>query len=490
MIREREVYPVRGQKRGTWWWSGPVELPLGRDLSVATPDRLARAAAAGRRSVLCTIFCGILCFVLGTGLTLAGATTPEAGRTGATQQNTGTQAKTSPFLVVTDFLPPNHVRDGSVSYQASLQRALDAAAESGRPVLFPPMTYLLNDPAGLRLRSGLTLSMYGAKFVLSDSMDRDGQAFLGENVTDITMLGGEVVGRRDSWPDGVNIAGVRIRGSSARIRIRDMHFRDLSSNGIGIFGEGPENMASDVWITNTMIRRCSNKYIDYLLPGTGPARGSERTDQGNVAFYYVRNFVVRDCVLENSQSDGTHFYRCSMGRFVGNIVSGSTMGGYFVETSDSILAADNIIRNNGSRGVTIEAGSRYCTLRGNLIEGSGREGLWAPDSIGLVVTENIFRHNGRKDHGDLDGEIMINESGWDPPNTPRAEHYLISGNLFYTTDHQGAAIRVLPKCSDIVIKSNVFLGPVRTILVASSSPEVQRITVRDNVGAVVVEAAP
>ncbi len=396
----------------------------------------------------------------------------------------------SAALNVTAFLPPNYVTDGSVSYQRHLQRALDVAARSGRSVVFPPMMYLLDDPQGLRLQSGLTLSMYGAVFVLSENIDRDGQAFFGKNVTEVTMLGGEIAGHRDKWPDSVNVAGIRIYGPAARIRIRDMYIHDLSSNGVGIFGQSQQDMVADVWISETVVRRCSNKYIDYLLPGTGPAKGSDRTDQGNIALYYVRNFVVRDCVLTDSRSDGTHFYRCSMGRFIGNVVSGSTMGGYFLETSEYILASDNVIRDNGSRGVTIEAGSRYCTLRGNVIERSGREGLWAPDSIGLVVTGNIFRHNGQKDDGELDGEIMINESSWDPPRTPRAEQYRISNNIFYTTKHQGAVIRVLPKAADIVIENNTFYGPVRTILVQTRSPDVQRVTVRNNIGAVVVEASP
>ena len=38
--------------------------------------------------------------------------------------------------------------------------------------------------------------------------------------------------------------------------------------------------------------------------------------------------------------------------FVHNKVYGAKMGGYFVETCDDILASDNVIRDNGSRGVT------------------------------------------------------------------------------------------------------------------------------------------
>jgi len=132
------------------------------------------------------------------------------------------------------------VTDGSVSYQRQLQEAIDAAAATGRTLVFRPMRYLLDDPAGLQLRSGLTLWMYGAVFQLSEEMDRDGQAFLGRDVVGVNLLGGEVAGLRQKWPDSVNIAGVRFVGRSARIRVRDMYLHDLSSNGVGVFGGGPD----------------------------------------------------------------------------------------------------------------------------------------------------------------------------------------------------------------------------------------------------------
>ncbi|HID21582.1 MAG TPA: hypothetical protein EYP14_04190 [Planctomycetaceae bacterium] len=117
-----------------------------------------------------------------------------------------------------------------------------------------------------------------------------------------------------------------------------------------------------------------------------------------------------------------------------------------------------------------------------MIEESGRDGLWAPESIGLVVTGNVFRHNGRKDHGDLDGEIMINQSRYDPSHTPRCENYRIADNLFITTDGQDAVIRVLPKAMDIVIENNTFRGACRKIVVDWDSPDVQGVVLRQNDG--------
>src|SRR5262249_8098093 len=144
---------------------------------------------------------------------------------------------------------------------------------------------------------------------------------------------------------------------------------------------------------------------DYLSDRPGPEKGSTREDQGLITFYHVEDFVVRGCRLDRSRSDGTHFYRCRRGQFVDNKVYAAQMGGYFVESCEAGVAADNIVRAAGSRGVTIERGSKHCTLRGCVVAGSGREGLWAPNCTGLVVTGNVFCDNGRKPNGKEPGQV-------------------------------------------------------------------------------------
>lgn len=262
-------------------------------------------------------------------------------------------------LVVTDFLPAGYVTDGSVSYQTELQSALDAALTSHQNIVFPPIVYRLDDPQGLRVGSDLTLWMQGATFELSADIRADGQAFRGEAVSDVRFLGGTIIGHNEEWPAGTNLRGIYLTGPCKQIRIDGMAFRDLSSNGVGIFGTDGEHPARDVWLTDTIIDNCCNVYGDYQAPAGelhGPEPGSGREDQGLVAFYHVEDFVVRGCRFEDSRSDGTHFYRCANGRFTDNHVLRAKMGGYFVETCEHVLATNNIIRDNGSRGVTIERG--------------------------------------------------------------------------------------------------------------------------------------
>ena len=363
-----------------------------------------------------------------------------------------------------EFLPADFARDGSLNYQAKLQAAIDQAAKEGVPLVFPPATYMLYKQ-GLELRSGSTLWMHGARFEMDKHSRGDGQAFVGHDVSGVRLAGGEIVGHNDSWPLGVNIRGIYLSGKLSDIRIADLRIRELSSNGIGIFGE-PAVPARDVWVTDVVIDHCSNTYKDYLEERSGPEPESRREDQGLVCFYYVRDFVVRGCRLENSRSDGTHFYYCRQGQIADNRIYSAKMGGYFLETCSDVIGSGNVIRDSGSRGVTIERGSTRCTLENCIVSGSGREGAWLPDCAGLVIVGNIFDRNGRKAGKESakggpeshTSNLCIDEDASDPTNTV-AEDYLVANNLIYTDPDQRAAIRVLASVSkQIMIKNNLLRG--------------------------------
>ncbi len=368
---------------------------------------------------------------------------------------------------VLDFLPENYVKDGSVSYHSEIQKSIDLAFEMNLNVLFPPMKYLINE-CGLTLRSNMSFYLEGAVFILADTCMQDGQVFIGKDVKNINFWGGEIVGKNGNWPEGINIRGILINGNSENICIRNMYLHDLSSNGIGIIGEEDSHIRN-IWISDVRIINSCNVYGDYESERPGPEPDSDRKDQGSVAFYYVDNFDVRGCIFDQSRSDGTHFYKCRRGHFSDNKVYRSRMGGYFLESCIEVTASNNIVADNGSRGVTIERGSLNCTLNGNIVSGSGRQGLWAPNCAGLVVTGNIFDKNGRKMNGDSpdriwDANITVNSAS-DPTKTSTRD-YLITNNIIYTSKSQIAAIHVdADKSEDIIIQNNLLKGENTLILI-------------------------
>lgn len=398
-----------------------------------------------------------------------------------------TEAQSARPVQVADFLPDGCVADGSVCYQRQLQAAIDAAAASGGEIVFAPMIYRIDDPAGLRLASNLTLRMRGATFRCDEACAKDGQLFIGHDLSNVQFLGGTIVGRNDVWPAGVNIRGIYLTGQCQNIVIRELQIRDLSSNGIGVFAASAERPSTDIKIVDVVVENCCNKYGDYQAASNrGPEKGSVREDQGLIALYHVHDFSVRGCRLEGSRSDGTHFYFCQRGQFNDNLVYAAKMGGYFLESCRHVLAAGNVIRDNGSRGATIERGSQFCTLIGNTITGSGREGLWIPDSLRCVVTGNVVSLNGRKSNGPQrhmiwNANITINQARGDKLNTPTA-HYLIADNIIETDERQIAAIRVdtRPETDNIVIQDNLMIGANRQILV--EGPDQEAVVIDQNRG--------
>jgi polygalacturonase len=390
-------------------------------------------------------------------------------------------AGSATIVRVADHLPAGAVEDGSVAYRAEVQAAIDAAAARGAVLEFPPVV-LLADEAGWRLSSGLTVRMHGTTFVLGTNCARDGAVFHAPDVRDLTMIGGRIIGRNDAWRDGVNIRGVHITGAASNVRIRDMHFRDLSSNGIGLFGD-TNRFIRDVWIEDVVVENCCKRYPDYLS-GEKSEAGSVREDQGDVALYFVEDFVVRGCRFERSRSDGTHFYRCRNGQITDNRIYRAKMGGYFLETCENVVGHGNIVIENGSRGATIERGSVDCVFADNVVRLSGREGLWAPDCIGLVVTGNVFDRNGLKPNGPearfiWNANITINEAYKEPFDSPTRD-YLVAGNQIRTGTNQIAAIRVdaTTNTHAIVIRGNQLLGENTRILV--EGPRAAGVTLEGN----------
>lgn len=352
-------------------------------------------------------------------------------------------------------------------HQAWIQERLDNSGLNR--FLFAPGEYHLTSPSGLRIPDGVTLLMDGASFILSEELSEDGQAFLLESVSNIVMKGGAIIGARETWDPGTNIAGVRVVGKSSNIHIDNLFCKNLSSNAIGVFGGEGDHIISNVHLTHITGINCCNTYVDYLQPNKGPVPGSEREDQGTVAFYHVDGWSVDTSHFEDSQSDGTHFYHCTNGQFTNNTVSGSAMGGYFLEGCENISASGNLICDNGSRGVTIERNSQYCTLSNNIIRHSGREGLWMPDVRSIIVSGNLFIENGRKDHGEMDCEIRLDDAAEYDMVTGGVR---IAGNIFQTSAHQTAVIYISGNMPDVAEINNSFLGEaVPNILIANNSSE-------------------
>ena len=131
------------------------------------------------------------------------------------------------------------------------------------------------------------------------------------------------------------------------------------------------------------------------------------------------------------------------------------MGGYFLEGCERVTASGNLFQENGSRGVTIERDSHDCVLAACIIRHSGREGLWMPDVSSITVTGNVFVENGRKDDGEKDCEIRLDDT---KEFSTLTRDIRIEGNILNTSAHQTAAIYVAPGIEGIDLANNTFQG--------------------------------
>lgn len=367
-------------------------------------------------------------------------------------------------LFLDSILPKGFSLNGSVSYQKQIEEAIELASQKGQTLVFPPSVFLVEDPAGIRLKSNVRLDLTDVKFIVDPKINKDGQIFYGENVRNVEIVNGEFDGTRDKLPTSVNIAGIVITGQSKNIKITGSYFHHLSSNGIRIHGVDTQQMTEDVTITSVRINESCNEYIDYLLPGQGPAPGTERKDQGNISLYFVRNFLITNSTLENSHSDGSHFYFCSNGQILNNQIQNNRMGGYFVETCSDINAFNNKIAGNGSRGVTIERGAIRCNLKANSITNSGREGIWIDDSEQLVVSNNYIASNGKKNHSPYNSNIKITDTSWpDNKNQSKSKYIYILKNTILTDATSEHAVWVISCASNVSITGNLMLGAKKRI---------------------------
>ena len=108
----------------------------------------------------------------------------------------------------------NAVTINADATQRQIQDILNTHQSAPTTFVFARGKYLMTDPAGIRVPTGATLELGAAKFEWATSITSDGQTFLVENAPNVSFNGGTIIGQRDAWDRGANVAGIRVRGRS------------------------------------------------------------------------------------------------------------------------------------------------------------------------------------------------------------------------------------------------------------------------------------
>jgi hypothetical protein len=206
--------------------------------------------------------------------------------------------------------------------------ALFAQAQPGSTVTIPPGEYQLDGVRPVPLASGLTVSAYGARFVLPESLGDKARAilFAGENICDFRWFGGHFQGRVfdpaqevNSWEPNANTRAILISTTPGG-RTENLLFRDVTADGLAgavITVLGAERKGSDrevqTFARNVSVENCtllrSGKFMwdyGYLWQITVWPEDYDARERG-LAEKYFRHDLVRGPVRMDAGDDRIFF---------------------------------------------------------------------------------------------------------------------------------------------------------------------------------------
>lgn len=232
-------------------------------------------------------------------------------------------------------------------------------------------------------------------------------------------------------------------------------------------GGAPVKFASDAGPQARLISNLFQAHLALYTPaGSGPGKG---------AFDLVgcENVVVRGGRF-SALGDTMHIQRSRGVVFSGNHITGSRMGAFFLAEfcKNAVITGNTVDGSNGSRVISVEKSCEDVTIVGNTFRNGGR-GSWINQPHNLVLADNIFVNNttkcerdprrGRRTFvtGDYERYAELYFTTHEPGG--RYGNVTVRGNIFTSGPNAQHAITFAPGGDTIIVKDNIFRGPVRTI---------------------------
>jgi parallel beta-helix repeat protein len=339
----------------------------------------------------------------------------------------------------------------------------------GGSIKLLPGEFHIDGPSGIELRSYCELDLQGATLLAARTYETKGllmQTLPDSTHTHISIRGGQLRGQRMRWTPQQTISGIVIRDAS-HVTVSGCEIVDFNSVGLAVVQTGLG--ASQRWtpqrvtITDNRIARCATEYVDIRGDLYGEVgKGAEHKAMLRLAG--VSGFEIRGNRIEDSFGDAKWVVDCEDGLITGNTIDNSRMGSYFVERSVRVIGTSNMIRNSGSRAVTIERGSHANIFANNVILNSYREGLWLMGCSECLIQGNRFENNGWRNSKDLDSAIKVE---WQKQFAKdQANFNRITQNIIKTQPHQDQGIWIASgeNSRGNTVSDNLILGtkvPVR-----------------------------
>lgn len=281
------------------------------------------------------------------------------------------------------------IGDGKQDDTTALQSAIDALPISGGTIEIPGGVYLVDAKRSLRLRSHVRLALARDAVLIAKSNDlRRYYILLLENVSDVEICGGQILGERDKH-EGVQGEwgyGIAVRGSRW-VMIRDVKISKCWGDGICIGSIKSDDSRFAGYSTNIELLRvtCNDNRRQGLTigasrlvhvidcefintSGTSPMCGID-IEPGSLD--NAENLQIENCVIRGNQGSGIQIYKnVSSVMVTGCTIEGNKGYGLLVVGATTGVLAKNRIAGNGLTGLLIRSNANGFTIIGNTFRGN------------------------------------------------------------------------------------------------------------------------
>jgi len=287
--------------------------------------------------------------------------------------------------------------DATTDDTDAFQQAIDAAGQGGGGVVTVPTgRYLLDPLRSVRLRSGVHLQMdAGATLLAKPNAAERSVLLLMQDVSDVTISGGNLLGERDrhlgttgEWGHGIQLRGAQ------RVVLRDIRVSNFWGDGLSVAAINPTRANPDTApSTDVLLERIVSqgnrrqgltigrsrrvRVVDCEFAGTGGTAPEAGIDIEPDAGAGAIDIEIAGCRIHDNHGPGIQVWKHARHVRIHDCTLQANRNGVLVVGAEDTSIVGNRIVDNTSSGVVVRKGANVATISGNRFSGNAR-GMGVP----------------------------------------------------------------------------------------------------------------